>query len=274
MYIRTRFARGCASSSSSSFVIVVVVVSCPPARWCAQLHGAKVAEVWRSYPRRREASRRSCAAEDSTITHLSRFSFSLPLPPSLSLACAPIYAHVRARAHRDVCECACVRRVGARCRRSKRCASAPLLAEGEESVVGEQQRGGRVLSVNGSHQDYAKSRKYEHCCPTGSRRVHWTKGKRLVLANLYLIFLSVFSFSFSVFPSPPLLQFQIAICNYTSLFRHKHSRTTFTRTRAHFFFFPNSFPTETSSRYIMFLFHVLTQHACINLRYIYKTVPI
>lgn len=98
--------------------------------------------------RRNRPRRRGTAAEDITITYLV----------ALPLHSRPGARRTRTCARARVCECtACVRL----CIPSR--VSAP-----ERAAGGEEER----VSVNGSRQDYAKPRKYEHCCPTAGRRVH------------------------------------------------------------------------------------------------------
>lgn len=106
----------------------------------------KVTEAPRTRPRWR-----GTAAEDIiTITYLA----ALPLHSRLGAR------RTRTCARARVCESVlgCVRRV---------CVSSRVSAP-EREAGGEEER----VSVNGSRQDYAKSRKYEHCCPTAGRRVH------------------------------------------------------------------------------------------------------
>lgn len=97
-------------------------------------------------------ARRGAARRPKT----SRLRISPALAPSLrSRSCARSYAHVRAR----------VVPVPVRVCASE-CTSAARVLARERAA----EEGG--TSANGSSQDYSKPRKYEHCCPITSRRVH------------------------------------------------------------------------------------------------------
>jgi len=121
----------------------------------------KVADVRRSRPRRRGAARRP---------KTSRLRIS-PVLPFL-----PLHSRLRARCTRTcarascvcvcgvVCLCVCLSVSAVLCVRL--CASSARVLARERAA---EERG---TSANGSSQDYSKPRKYEHCCPITSRRVH------------------------------------------------------------------------------------------------------
>lgn len=160
---------------------VAVRGSCTLLAWCASSSslfvrvGARsyVTEGNRSAAESLEAARHGTAAEDITITYLA----ALPLHSRLGVRRTRTCARARVCVRVSVLLRECVRRV-----LSRVCPVACVSSAPERAAGGEEER----VSVNGSRQDYAKPRKYEHCCPTAGRRVHWTKGKRWVFFALLI----------------------------------------------------------------------------------------
>lgn len=142
---------GARSSRSACVGVVIVGYLCALVRAVTR---PKVADARRSRPRRRGAARRG-GRRHITITYPRRY--SLP----------PLRSRLRARRTRTCSRASCVcRRVCVRVRASVSAASPARVLARERAA---EERG---TSANGSSQDYSKPRKYEHCCPITSCRVH------------------------------------------------------------------------------------------------------